>query len=58
MGPQALPKEAEMEITMNFPGGKRVDALFDGFQVKTDQPKEEGGEGTAPLSPVAPVPSL
>ncbi|MEJ2726709.1 MAG: OsmC family protein [Deltaproteobacteria bacterium] len=35
-----------MEIT--FPGGKKVDAQFKGFVHKTDQPKEEGGDGTAP----------
>jgi len=35
-----------MEIL--FPGGKRVDALFDGFTVQTDQPVSSGGEGDAP----------
>ncbi|HOC42595.1 MAG TPA: OsmC family protein [Thermoanaerobaculales bacterium] len=36
------------EITVSFPGGKRVDAAFDGFVVATDQPVAEGGEGAAP----------
>ena len=35
-----------MEIT--FPGGKKVDALYKGFTIKTDQPQNEGGEGSAP----------
>ncbi len=35
-----------MEIL--FPGGKRVDALFDGFTVQTDQPVSSGGENSAP----------
>ena len=37
-----------MEITVDFPGGYRVDAQFGSFMVKTDQPKEEGGDNTAP----------
>lgn len=37
-----------MEITVDFPGGYRVDAHFGSFTVNTDQPKEEGGENTAP----------
>jgi ribosomal protein S12 methylthiotransferase accessory factor len=36
----------EMEIT--FPGGARVDARFSGFTVKTDQPAQGGGTGSAP----------
>ena len=36
----------EMEIT--FPGGARVDANFGGFTVRTDQPVQGGGEGSAP----------
>jgi len=35
-----------MEVV--FPGGKRVDALYKGFTIKTDQPKENGGKGSAP----------
>lgn len=34
------------EIT--FPGGKRVDAVSNGFVIKTDQPPHGGGEGSAP----------
>lgn len=36
----------EMEIT--FPGGARVDASFGEFTVRTDQPWQGGGEGSAP----------
>jgi putative redox protein len=36
----------EMEITL--PGGARVDAHFDSFVVRTDQPPSAGGEGSAP----------
>lgn len=36
----------EMEIV--FPGNKRVDAIFNGTVVKTDQPIQAGGDGTAP----------
>jgi putative redox protein len=36
----------EMEIT--FPGGARVDASFGGMSVKTDQPVQGGGTGSAP----------
>ncbi len=35
----------EMEIT--FPGGARVDANFGGLSVKTDQPVQGGGAGSA-----------
>ena len=37
-----------MEITIDFPGGSKVDAHFGGFTVKTDQPPGGGGEGSAP----------
>lgn len=36
----------EMEIV--FPGNKRVDAILDGQVIKTDQPVQAGGDGTAP----------
>lgn len=36
-----------MDMTIRFPGGKRVDALWDGFEIKTDQPVSAGGEGSA-----------
>ncbi len=37
-----------MEMTISFPGGARVDARFGSFTVKTDQPPQGGGEGSAP----------
>ena len=37
-----------MEIMIDFPGGARVDAHFNGFTVPTDQPPSGGGEGQAP----------
>lgn len=37
-----------MELNITFPGGKRVDASFGGFIVRTDQPTGSGGEGSAP----------
>jgi putative redox protein len=37
-----------MDMEISFPGGARVDAAFDGFVVKTDQPPHGGGEGSAP----------
>ena len=36
----------EMEIV--FSGNKKVDAIFNGKVVKTDQPIKAGGDGTAP----------
>ena len=35
-----------MEIT--FPGGVRVNAQFNGFNVATDQPVKNGGQNSAP----------
>ena len=37
-----------MEMTVDFPGGTRVDAHFGSFVVGTDQPVANGGENTAP----------
>jgi ribosomal protein S12 methylthiotransferase accessory factor len=37
-----------MDIRITFPGGRKVAASFDGTTVMTDQPKEAGGEGSAP----------
>lgn len=34
-----------MEMTITFPGGKRVDASFEGHVVRTDQPVAGGGQG-------------
>jgi putative redox protein len=35
-------------MSVRFPGGKRVDAEYGGFTVHTDQPREAGGEASAP----------
>jgi putative redox protein len=35
-------------MSVTFPGGKRVDASYGGFTVRTDQRTEAGGEGSAP----------
>lgn len=37
-----------MDMQITFPGGKRVDAQYKGFDIKTDQPVAGGGEGSAP----------
>jgi ribosomal protein S12 methylthiotransferase accessory factor len=36
------------DIRITFPGGKRVDAHYDGRTVHTDQSLKNGGEGSAP----------
>src|SRR5205085_8661862 len=38
----------DLEATITFPGGKRVDADLNGRSIPTDQPAAVGGEGTAP----------
>src|SRR5512136_1137625 len=35
-------------MTVTFPGGKRVDAEYGGFTIRTDQPPQAGGEASAP----------
>lgn len=40
--------EYMQDIKVTFPGGKRVDAEYKGFLMKTDQPVYAGGEGKAP----------
>lgn len=35
-------------LTVTFPGGKKVDGVYGDFTIHTDQPVDEGGEGTAP----------
>lgn len=35
-------------MVVTFPGGKRVDAEYGGFTIRTDQPPQSGGEGSAP----------
>ena len=37
-----------MELTITFPGGKKVNAEVRGRTIATDQPREVGGEGSAP----------
>jgi ribosomal protein S12 methylthiotransferase accessory factor len=37
-----------MEMKIVFPGNKKVDALYNGFRISTDQPAFGGGDGTAP----------
>ena len=37
-----------IEMRIRFPGNKKVSAGFDGFTVMTDQPKDAGGDGSAP----------
>ena len=36
-----------MEMKIVFPGHKKVDAIYNGFTVHTDQPMQGGGDGTA-----------
>ena len=36
------------EMTVSFPGGKRVTAHYDGFDIATDQAADSGGDATAP----------
>jgi putative redox protein len=40
--------EDVMDIEVSFPGGKRVNAHFGGFEIETDQPRELGGAESAP----------
>ena len=35
-------------MTISFPGGARVDAEFGAYSVRTDQPAQGGGDGSAP----------
>jgi len=37
-----------MEMEVVYDGVKKVNAIYNGYTVRTDQPKEKGGEGTAP----------
>ena len=37
-----------MDMTITFPGGARVDAEVGPFTIRTDQPPQGGGEGSAP----------
>ncbi|MDZ7860559.1 MAG: OsmC family protein [Candidatus Krumholzibacteriota bacterium] len=37
-----------MDLTVTFPGNQKVRAEYNGFIIKSDQPEEDGGEGSAP----------
>lgn len=37
-----------MELVVSFPGGKKIDAEYNGYNIKTDQPVQAGGESSAP----------
>ncbi len=37
-----------MEMNISFPGGKKVNATYNGFTIETDQPVKDGGDGSAP----------
>jgi ribosomal protein S12 methylthiotransferase accessory factor len=37
-----------MKMEIFFEDGKKVNARYNGITIKTDQPKEAGGEGSAP----------
>ncbi len=39
---------SEQQMVVTFPGGKRVDASYDGFSIETDQNPRYGGDGSAP----------
>jgi putative redox protein len=44
------PRQGRRDMSMRiiFPGGKRVDASYKGFTIRTDQPENVGGENSAP----------
>ncbi|MBI5645417.1 MAG: OsmC family protein [Ignavibacteriae bacterium] len=37
-----------MDMKIVFPGNKKVHALYNGFEISTDQPMAGGGDGSAP----------
>ena len=37
-----------MTMEISFPGNKKVVSLYKGFSIETDQPQDEGGDGSAP----------
>jgi ribosomal protein S12 methylthiotransferase accessory factor len=43
-----IPEIGFMDMTITFPGGARVDAEFGPYTIRTDQPPQGGGEGSAP----------
>lgn len=40
-----------MSLGVSFPGNKRLDVSFNGFEVQTGQPLPSGGEASAPPEP-------
>src|SRR5215467_11404749 len=42
-----LPRYSQT-MKIQFPGGRRVEALHEGFWIRTDQPVVQGGAGSAP----------
>lgn len=38
----------ELDMKINFPGGKKVTASINDLMIVTDQPKDKGGDGSAP----------
>ena len=41
-----------MDMEIVFPGGKRVDALYKGFRIETDQSPLGGGDGSGGGEPL------
>lgn len=37
-----------MNMEIVFPGRKKVDAIYENYTIKTDQPQISGGDGSAP----------
>ena len=37
-----------MDMEIFFPGGKKVNAIYEGFTIETDQSKDDGSKGSAP----------
>ncbi|MCP4371166.1 MAG: osmotically inducible protein OsmC [Deltaproteobacteria bacterium] len=37
-----------MDMSISFPGGKKVNATYNGFTIKTDPSVKDGGDGSAP----------
>lgn len=41
-------KKINMDMKIFFPGGKKVNAIYKGFTIKTDQSEDDGSRGSAP----------
>jgi len=37
-----------MDMEIFFPGGKKVNTIYKGFTIETDQSKDDGSKGSAP----------